>query len=318
MTTSGVSTFTQTRDQIITRAGRLIGAFAEGEVPGSAQITDGALALNALIKEWQADGIHVWKETEASVILVPNQTSYVLGPDTTDRVTASFSNLTLTTAAASLSNQLLLNATSGLGVGNVIGIFQMDGSIFWTTIAALISGGVQTAATLPVGAAAGAHVVAYAQSQTIARPLRILDARRYDIASYQEIPLSTISRLDYRDLPNKFSTGLVNSVFYDPQLNDGTLWIWPPVAVNGTIINFTYMRAIDVCAASGNTPDFPEEWINALTWNLAVEMAAEYGAPADRMQLVLKRAAETKDTAAGFDREPESIYAGVNMNQSTR
>jgi hypothetical protein len=54
------SDFDMTRTQIITAAIRKLGALASGASPNSAQLSDGADALNMMVKSWQNIGIRLW------------------------------------------------------------------------------------------------------------------------------------------------------------------------------------------------------------------------------------------------------------------
>ncbi len=51
------------RDQVIKAALRKLGVLASGATPSTAQVTDAAEALNAMVKEWDNDpgGVHLWK-----------------------------------------------------------------------------------------------------------------------------------------------------------------------------------------------------------------------------------------------------------------
>ena len=64
MATSGSTDYSQTRDDIIKRALRLIGVLAQGETPTADQVTEAAAALNGLVKAWQADGMPLWAITQ--------------------------------------------------------------------------------------------------------------------------------------------------------------------------------------------------------------------------------------------------------------
>ena len=84
-TTSGTASFSYGRDQIIKSAARKIGAIASGETPDAQTIQDFSDQLNIMVKAWNASGIHIWTEEEATLFLQPNQVSYVLGGTTTDQ-----------------------------------------------------------------------------------------------------------------------------------------------------------------------------------------------------------------------------------------
>jgi hypothetical protein len=56
MALSNSYNYVTTRDDIIKRALRIIGALGTGETPDSAAVTEAAQALNDIIKEWDSDG----------------------------------------------------------------------------------------------------------------------------------------------------------------------------------------------------------------------------------------------------------------------
>lgn len=78
MPTSGSTDFSVTRDDIIKRALRLLGVVAQGELPTADQTTEAALALNGLVKAWQAEGMPLWAIKERAVTLIADQATYTL------------------------------------------------------------------------------------------------------------------------------------------------------------------------------------------------------------------------------------------------
>ncbi len=79
MPTSGSTDFSVTRDDIIKRALRLIGALAQGETPTSDQTTEAALALNGLVKAWQVDGMPLWAVKTYAITLTDSVGTYRIG-----------------------------------------------------------------------------------------------------------------------------------------------------------------------------------------------------------------------------------------------
>jgi hypothetical protein len=47
-------------------------AFESGETPDADTINDASEALNAMVKHWQASGIHIWRTQEA-ILVVQNR-----------------------------------------------------------------------------------------------------------------------------------------------------------------------------------------------------------------------------------------------------
>jgi hypothetical protein len=68
MATSGSYNWAATRADIIKSALRKIGALGDYESPSANQTTVAALALQAMVKAWQADGMPVWVIKEQGVL----------------------------------------------------------------------------------------------------------------------------------------------------------------------------------------------------------------------------------------------------------
>lgn len=318
MTTSGSSDFTRTRDQIIARSGRLIGAFKAGETMGSQEVTDFSEALNAMVKRWSVTpGMHVWTTTEATLFPQASQASYALAVDGTDHCTSSYVAMALSAAAASAAVSLSVASTTGVTVGDYLGIVLASGSMQWTTVNAKTSTTLTPTAALTGAASSGAAVYTY--TSKIVRPLKIVDWRRYTIASAIETSgTKPIARLDYMALPNKPQTGIVNQIFYDPQLGTGVLYLWSPPTTVTDLVKFTWHRPIMDFDSAADTPDFPQEWFDPIVYNLAVAMAPEYDVPRERMEGqfgIGTLAAIYLDGVAGFDREAEAFFMQPDMGQ---
>ena len=83
MATSGTTTYTVTRDDIIKRALRLVGGLGQGETPTAAQTSEAATALNMLVKHLANRGVLLWSRKEISITPVAGQEAYEIGPGKT-------------------------------------------------------------------------------------------------------------------------------------------------------------------------------------------------------------------------------------------
>lgn len=83
MSTSGTSTYTQNRNEVITGALRKLAVLASGGTPSTNQINDANAALNAMVKAFHADGMPLWKIKEQSFTTVAGTASYDIGPSQT-------------------------------------------------------------------------------------------------------------------------------------------------------------------------------------------------------------------------------------------
>jgi len=306
MATSGTSSYTRNRDQIIKAAARKIGAIEAGETPDSEMVTDFAEALNAWVKHQQSLGNYIWQTVEATLFLQQDQTRYVLGA--TDHATESYVSTTLSAAALSGATSLSITSATGMSASDNVGIVLDDGSIHWTTISGAPSTTLTIASGLASAAASGNLVFAY--TTRIVRPLKILAARRYNFASAIDTPIDVEDRETYFDLPNKTNTGVPNLIFYDRRggaNSTGLLYTWQPQEVITEAIKFTWARPIQIFNVAGDDQDFPDEWVQTLQFNLALVMAPEFNVPEMKLARIEKMAAQYLADVTWNERELGSV-----------
>jgi len=306
MASSGSTDFTATRNDIIRQAALKVGAISAGVTMGAQMASDFAFNLNGLVKRWQAASIHIWTTREATLFPQPNQIKYEVGSGATDHVTESYAATEISADEASGQTTLSVAATDDITANDNIGVVLDDGTIQWSTVSSKTSTTVTIADALTDSAAEGNPVYTY--TTRIVRPLRIVDARRFNVVNAVDTPVIVSARLDYQRLPNKTQTGMLNQVFYDPQLTRGHIYIWQAPTAVSDLLKFTWHRPIEDFDAAGDNPDLPQEWIDALVWNLAWVMAPEFEVSAQRYQQIRELAAITLDTVKDFDREPESVF----------
>jgi len=318
MTTSGEISFTMNTNEIVRASLRKIGAISAGETPDQQTVQDATQQLNMIVKALNATGLHIWTETEATLFLQPGQIAYTLGGTTTDHATESYTASTLAAAASSGDTSITVEDTDGFGYGYNVGIILDNGDIFWTTQNGAASGSVITLdAALTDDAANGTAVFVYQTG--ITRPLRVVSTRRYAFEGAIDTPMQIIARIDYRNLPNKTNQGVPTQVFYDPRggaNTQGIMYIWPAPVNVYSAIKFTWWRQIEQFTTAANTPDLPQEWLDALVWALAYKMAPEYDCPPTRYAMLKEQAGAAMDLVAGWDREPESYLFGYNTDQT--
>jgi hypothetical protein len=144
------------------------------------------------------------------------------------------------------------------------------------------------------------------------RPLRVLSVRRRITSGSTDTPLTQLSREEYYELPNKTTAAVPTSFYYDPQRATGTLYIWPTASTAtaaAQTLRVDYARPIEDFDATNNDPDLPQEWLDALIWNLADNLETAY--PVNNPRLAAKisgKAAESLARIESWDTEPASLY----------
>jgi hypothetical protein len=162
----------------------------------------------------------------------------------------------------------------------------------------------QTEGSLSVTAATASFTMGTGGNFTT-RPLRVTSARLR--VSSIDTPLQEISREEYFSMPNKTATGRPSCFYFDPQTNLAKIYLWPTLASGITAtLEFSYIRMTEDFDAAGNTPDFPQEWFEAISYNLAARLAPKFGTTVSPEVAAI--ALGTLDDLMGWDREPASVF----------
>jgi hypothetical protein len=307
MATSSSYNYTDDRDTVIKDAMALIGAIGASDSPDQADIDLCSRILNRMLKAWDNQGLHIWTTREATLFLNKDVNKYTIGSAGSAHATESYVSTELAVALAASGTAVTVDSTTGMTANDNILIVQDDNSFFATTIASVDSGTTLTL-TAGVDSAAAIDSEVYTYTTKIQRPLRIGSGRTQTLDSSSEVPMQTLTRLDYFNLPSKTTSGFPNHYYYDAQREDtGDLYVWsqPDTSI---IMNFTYNRKIqDVDAATDNF-DVPSEWLEALTYNLAYRIAPAFGmAQGEDYQHVRAMAKEFLFDAWSYDTDIGSV-----------
>ncbi len=112
-------------------------------------------------------------------------------------------------------------------------------------------------------------------------------------------------------LGNKTSEGNPIQCWYDPQNSYGDLHLFPvpdTIAATNNTINIVYQRPFEDFDAANDTPDFPQEWYDALAYGLACRLAPEYGLPSTARKQLWQEMTLIKQDALNFGLEEGSLY----------
>jgi hypothetical protein len=317
-TTSGTATFNMGRNQICIAALRKIGAIASGETPDAQTIQDCSDQLNMMVKALNATGLHIWTESEATLFLQPNQFQYTLGSGSSDNCAdTTYTSTTLSIAAAQGVTSVGVSSATGFAASYNVGIVLDSGSIFWTTQNGAASGTTINLNAALTGSASAGNAV-YVYQSNIIRPLRVVSGRRFAFNGSIDTQMIMMSRIDYRNQPNKSSPGTITQFYYDPRggaNTQGQMWVWPAPSDVTSAFKFTWWRPVQDFTTSANIPDLPQEWLDALVWNLALKMAPEYDCSTTRYEMIKDQSASSLDNVSGWDREIESYLFGADLTQ---
>lgn len=300
-TLSGTADFQFTRDDLINEVLRLLHVIEEGGLANANQITSWSSALNVLIKAWHTKGIQLWTLQKFAIEPVVGDVDYLVGAGggvvqsatVTDGGTGYTSNPTVT-----------FSAPGGIGV-TATGTAVRTGTV--VTGVTITNGGTKYASkptiTFTGGGGTGAAAIANMNGRFMMRPLMLLDdAFVRQTSSNADSPMSQYSRHEYERLGNKTSQGQPHSFYYDPQLDNGVIRVYPaPNSATTYTMRFTGQLPLQDVNLANENVDFPQEWFQALKWGLANETSIAAGLPEALIDRIEKRAVQYLEEMSEWD-----------------
>ena len=141
-------------------------------------------------------------------------------------------------------------------------------------------------------------------------PLHVLQAYRTDSTSTTKIFMEIVSNFNYNLYPTN-SGGTPIQLNYQPFINYGEINIWPTpdsAAVAYSTITIVYQAPFEYFDSSTDTMAFPEEWYNAIVYNLANNLAPEWTIPLQDRQMLQAQAKQHLETAKENGVEDGSFF----------
>ena len=298
--------FSLTRDNIVKAAFQKIGIVGEGLAPSSDQYTEGSLLLNAIVKSWNASlGMPLWAMKVGYILPVSGTSSVSLGPSG-GHATLAYVSTTLNAAHIATDTALTVASITGISASDNLGIELDNGEIDWTTVNGAPSGTTVTATTgLTTAASSGNRVYTY--TTKLARPLRIIKAFTRVQSDTTDTPVEMITSNSYLELSSKTTESWPTQMWYDPQLAQGVASFWPRFVDGKRIIVIHFHRPLEDFDATGDNPDFPQEYYLPLIYELAVNLAPQYAVPMGQWKILAAEAKKWLDMVGNNDYEEGSI-----------
>lgn len=313
MATSGSINFNLTTQDIITEALEQLGVLGPYDSLSGEDYASCLKTLNMMVKSWQAQGLHLWTETEAVLFLSAGQNNYQIGNNSSDKASAEMRKTELASAGVTSATTLTVDSTANMTASDVIGIVLDSGATHWTTIVSVDS---STTLTITSGLASAASVDnhVYFYTTALAKPLRITNCRilREDGT---EVEVREESRTRYMNYVNKTLPGRPNQFYADYQRDHVQLYLYPTPNNENDRLVFSCKRIIEDFDDSTDTPDLPQEWLETIVYNLAVRLAPKYHKEEKVVTGtgIAMLAAQTLELLKGWDSEKTSLKFVPNL-----
>ena len=149
---------------------------------------------------------------------------------------------------------------------------------------------------------------------TLPKTLRVLQAFNHSTTSNIDIPMRILTKQEYNILGNKTSAGNPIQCYHEVQRDQSVLHLFPvptSTEASANTITIVYHSPFEDFNSSTDTPDFPQEWYDAVTYGLACRLAPEYGMPLTERKALWNEMSLIKKDAMDGGLEEGSIYFGV-------
>ena len=303
MATSNNIGFSVSRDDIIIEALEQLGVLGEAETPTEDQVQTCSRTLNMMVKNWSARGLNLFAVQKTFLFPEKDKRDYTLNITSPSRYVTGFTSSNTTAAASSGTDLITLTSAVDFAVGDTVLIPRSNNYVQETTVLSKpTSSQIQLTDVLEDNLDNDVTVIAYSQAQKANRPMDILEA--YTVSGPNiDIPVERVSRREYNTLSNKQSKGIINQIYYDPQIDSSVVSVWPTTDNETNYIRLLVQRTLSDFSEGQDTPDFPQEWYLPISLNLAVLCGPKYGVPINRLAQIKAMADEAYEAASEFDTE---------------
>lgn len=156
------------------------------------------------------------------------------------------------------------------------------------------------------------YAIGVGQVINVPFPLHVYNAQLILTNNKSQIEVEIMARQDFNNLPIASNGTIVNGT-YQPFINYGVFSVWPTPDVTtpiGTILKLTYQTPFNYFNFATDLMDFPQEWTNALIYQLACSLAPEIGLPTQDKADLRADAKMHLETVLSNGTEDGSVFFG--------
>lgn len=149
--------------------------------------------------------------------------------------------------------------------------------------------------------------------EAIGRPQEIMNVMKFGFTNQSQLPMNALALKDFLLLPREQINGEPVNYCFLREAEDGKMMVWGTPNKFGEYLRFSYVEPLTLLEDARSTPDFPDEYYEAVEDGLAAQLAMEYGLPLDRQQALVARAQESKENAILHDNEDTEYDIAPNQ-----
>lgn len=150
------------------------------------------------------------------------------------------------------------------------------------------------------------NVSVWMYGEKIGRPQEVMNVMKLSLSTSMQLPMNALALKDFLLLPHEKTNGEPVNYCFMREAEDGKMMVWGTPNKFGEYLRFSYVEPITLLSDARSTPDFPDEYYEAVEDGLAAELAYHYQLPVDRIQALVAKAEASKEKATLHDNEDES------------
>ena len=147
----------------------------------------------------------------------------------------------------------------------------------------------------------------------IGRPQEIMNVMKRGLTNEMQLPMNALALKDFLLLPQDKTNGEPVNYCFIREAEDGKMMVWGTPDKFGEYLRFTYVEPLTLLEDARSTPDFPDEYYEAVENGLAAELAYHYQLPVERIQALVAKAESAKEMAMLHDNEDTSYNLVPNQ-----
>ena len=285
MATSGSNDLVMTGTSAITEALEVLGVLGEGEAPNATQVTNTLRTLNYVLKMLQNKGLQLYKRKDVYLPLVLDEQFYEQTELVDDLYEFTVDSATTTSIDISDDDEHAVKALAAIDATYKVRYKDTNGTVVEKDISSTDANTINWSGAETV-ATTGILCQVY-KARTTLRPHGFTSAS-VTTGDGNQIPIDIIGLLDWHNIPNKATTGLVNSVYYYKTPVTGRIYVWPVAADTMTYLTLSSYEVIEDMDAEGNDVDIPSSWFLAVVYELAKALLTKFGVPQETKLTVMQ------------------------------
>jgi hypothetical protein len=259
---------------VIDTAVRRVGKSAEEQTPEIIEIAKNNLHL--VLNNLSNVGLNLWCLEEQFVSLHNGQAKYLLASGTVDVLNTNYRRLT---KVAGIESTTATEHITELDAASDIQMIYLDTDELTVTVSFSDDGVTYSNATTLTTdepkwfAIDGIKSTSFVKFEnTTALTVNVVEF----VSAFTDVPMYRFNRDDYSSLPNKNVIGVPLQFLFERHVGPiMTLWPVPNAVASENIVQLYRNRHIGDVGQLTETIDVPQRWLEAITWQLAANLAFE-------------------------------------------